>query len=80
MCLHIDSAFNDRFEVSGCLTDDAVYIYVTSFVGAKPFAMLPVESEATNLLKLQATHDLLMLVDTEADPYYKTTRGGIFLY
>jgi hypothetical protein len=32
------------------------------------------------LLKLQAANELLMLVDTETDPYRKSTKGGIFLY
>jgi len=57
-----------------------VYLYVTSFVSSKPFAMLPMESEATNLLKLQAANELVMLVDTETDPYRKSSKGGIFLY
>jgi hypothetical protein len=62
------------------MSEEAVYLYVTSFIGSKPFAMLPMESEATNLLRLQATNELLMLIDTETDPYRKTTKGGIFLY
>lgn len=32
------------------------------------------------MLKLQAANEILMLVDTETNPYRKSTKGGIFLY
>ena len=79
-CLHIETGLGTRFEISGCVGQESILLYVTSFIGNKPFAMSPFETEANNLLKLQVVNELLILVDTEEDPYRKSQRGGIFIY
>lgn len=61
-CLQIDTAIG--FEVSGCVSEDTVYLYLTSFVSTKPFALPPFETEADNLFKIQSAHQILILVDT----------------
>ncbi len=61
-CLQIDSAIG--FEVSGCVSEDTVYLYLTSYVSSKPFALPPFETEAENLFKIQSVHQILILVDT----------------
>lgn len=38
------------------------------------------QTNANNILRLQATHNLVMLVDTDVDCYKKKRSGGIYLY
>jgi len=33
-----------------------------------------------NIFRLQVTHDLVMLVDIDDNPYSKQRKGGIFIY
>ena len=56
------------------------YLQVTSKVGHKPFLFEPQESNAQSIVRLQVSNDILILVDTEENPYRKTRKGGIFLY
>lgn len=57
-----------------------MYLQTVSWVARKPFAFEPLTTSALNILKLQATNELVMLVDTDDDCYRKSRKGGIFLF
>ena len=68
------------YSVVGCVQGEKVLLQAVSGTGRKAFAFEPQETNAQGLLRLQATHNLVMLVDVDADCYRKKRAGGIFLY
>jgi len=77
-CLEVTIGGN--LSVVGCKEDDEVYLQTVSWVGNKPFAFEPLLTSAINILKIQATNELVMLVDTDDNCYRKSRKGGIFLF
>jgi len=57
-----------------------INLYLTSMVSHKGFAFVPYSSKAEQLLKVEAVNELLILVDTSTNPFFKSRTGGIFLY
>lgn len=41
---------------------------------------MPYSSKAEQLLKIEAINELLILVDTSTNPFFKSRPGGVFLY
>jgi hypothetical protein len=78
-CLEV-AAGRFGFTIAGCVQDNTVFLQTTSSVARKGFAFEPQETNAMGLLRLQVAHEIVMLVDTEADCYRKKRGGGILLY
>lgn len=80
ICQQIEVGQGETFTVSACKSETIIDLYVVSWVGHKPFALLPFPTEARSVVKIQTEYELVMLVDVDPDPYHKSYEGGIFLY
>lgn len=68
----------NQYVVSLCEVGDAVNIYITSVVAAKPFTFGPYPTDAKAVNHAKIVGDILMIVDNDDNPFARA--GGIYLY
>jgi len=81
-CIKIASAEMEIFSVTACRElARGTNLYVTSYIGFKPFTWGPFFLPANDVRKLQIIDDILMLVNTPITPSSSNTKTGeIYLY
>jgi hypothetical protein len=65
VCTSVSVNFLGNGYVSGCISDNEVYLYYTTKVAHKPFVVGPQISSAQGLAKLEMIQNLLFLTDVD---------------
>jgi hypothetical protein len=80
-CNRVASSEFEIFSVTACQEiGRGINLYLTSFASFKAFTWGPYHSDAYNCRNLQIINDIVMVVDTPANPEYKMEFGAVYLY
>jgi hypothetical protein len=79
-CLSTSVPLSGKYQVTACKERNNINLYLISLVSHKGFSFVPYYSVASELLKVEAVHELLILIDTSMDPFVKHRPGGILLF